>query len=92
MDQTKHGEMLADLKSQALQNPDTSYPADLAPMCDLATYWSSKSHLYNSGIPASGVVSNTAGEDDNRKAGDKGQKRSVNANAKDAKPDRKGDC
>ena len=62
--------MISNLKNQALQNPDNTYLTDLTTMCDLATYGSSKS---KGDIPASGVVSNTTGKSDTRKAGDEGQ-------------------
>ena len=85
MDPTKHEGMILNLKNQSIQN---SYTVDLASMYELATYWSSESNSYKTDIPASGVGFNTSGKSDNRKAGDKGQKRNV----KDAKPDRKVDC
>ena len=57
--------MLSDLRNQALQNPDTTYPVDLASMCDLGTYRSSKSNSYNADIPASAAVCNTTTKENN---------------------------
>ena len=37
LDPTKHKNMIADLKNDALRNQDTTYPVGLASMCDLAT-------------------------------------------------------
>ena len=59
-------------------------------MCDLATNWSLIYNAPRNDIPASGVVFNTVGKSDDRKAGDKGQKKNVNF--EDGKPDKKIDC
>ena len=90
LDRAKHGHMLADLKNKALSNPDNTYPVDLCGMCDLATNWSNSSVGVRNDIPASGVVFNTTGRGDDRKAGDKGQKKNVNA--KESKQDKKIEC
>ena len=45
LDLTKNGDIISNLKNQALQNPDTTHPVDLISTCDLATYWSSKSKI-----------------------------------------------
>ena len=58
-------------------------------MCDLATNLCSKSISSGNRAPASGVGFNTTNNGDNRKAGVSGQKKIVNVNVKDAKPDRK---
>ena len=47
-------------------------------MCDLTTNWSSSSVIVRNGVPASGVVFNTTSKGDDRKAGNKGQKKTVN--------------
>ena len=59
-------------------------------MCDLATNWSCKSTSSRNQVPTSGVAFNITGNKNDRNAGDKGQKMSVNV--KDAKPKRKVDC
>ena len=89
LDPVKHADMITDLKNDALKIPNTTYPADLVSMCDLARNRSSKSSSSKNRAPAYGVVFTTTAEGDNRKAGDKGQKKNVNVKVKDAKPDRK---
>ena len=39
LERAKHGHMLADLKNNALSNPDNTYPVDLCAMCP--SFWSS---------------------------------------------------
>ena len=56
-------------------------------MCDLLTYCNGKSNSYKSDIPVSGVVFITIAKGDNRRAGDKCQKKNINV--KNAKPERK---
>ena len=59
-------------------------------MCDLATNWSNTSVGVRNDIPTSGLVLNATSKVDDRKAGDKGQKKNVNA--KDIKHDTKFEC
>ena len=92
LDFVKYADMITDLKNDTLKNPDTTYPVDLVSRCDLATNWCSKSTSSRNQVPASGVGFNTTSKGNDRNAGDKGQKKNVNVNVKDAKAERKVDC
>ena len=55
------------------------YTIDLCVMCNHATNWSNTSAEDRNDDPAPGIVFNTASQENDRKTGDKDQRKSLNA-------------